>query len=204
MSTQPLPVDEGTLLAALRNVKGIVAAEILRNADYEPLHALEKQAGNQAIMGLGNVVNTGMSRVLSCRPGFVGLTDMTFDWGCRSALILTKAGRLAGEEMRDEAKLARLQGDPNAWFMHPNFVIYKDRIDFPRDLMKNRCQFEIPALPADWWVWPDSGRFERWSAMPAASTDLYLKKHYFDNPQGEGLGTVLVGGRQHQKPETDG
>lgn len=204
MSVSHLISDEQELLAALDSVEGIVATKTLRNADRDKVLEIEERAGKQAFMGLGCVVNTGVALVLSCQPVFVCLTDMTFDWGCQSALILTKEGRLAGEEIRDESRLTHLQEDPNAWFMHPNFVIYKDRIDFPRDLMRNRCRFEIPALPADWWVWRDEiPHVERWSAMPATPSDLFLKKRYFDVPKGDGFGTVLVGARPRLNKGTD-
>ncbi len=100
-----------------------------------------------------------------------------------------------GEEVRDKEVITRLSKQKNVWFMHENFVIYKDRISFPKELTQKVCRFEIPCLPAKWCVL-ENDSFQCQSiiyANPATPCDIYLKKQYFRGLDEKGLGTILVG-----------
>ncbi|MCG8683845.1 MAG: hypothetical protein MI892_03150, partial [Desulfobacterales bacterium] len=100
-----------------------------------------------------------------------------------------------GEEVRDEARLTELRTFSNVWFMHKNFVIYKDRIDFPRDVVQKICHFEIPGLPAD-WLHPEAAATPYAAAtvaVPSTAGDTFLKACYFDGADEHGTGTILLG-----------
>ena len=146
-------------------------------------------------MGLGKVVNSGVREVLNSELIYVALTNMDFDWGCDPSLVLKKGEEVVGEEVRDKEVIARLSNQKNVWFMHQNFVVYKDKLSFPQDIMKKICHFEIPYLPAEWCTIEDDN-FQCHSiiyANPATPCDVYLKEQYFGGLDKRGLGTILVG-----------
>jgi hypothetical protein len=125
---------------------------------------------------------------------YVALTSMDFDWGCDSQLLMKKGREIVGEEVREQAKIERLSANKNVWFMHKNFVVYKDRVSFPRDVMKKACHFEIPCHEA-LWLQQGQGR-QMGTAVygcPSTPTDVFLKTRYFEGRDDRGSGTVLVG-----------
>jgi hypothetical protein len=183
------------LMTALSQVKGLVKALPFSNDDRQKTLDVEKEAEKNAFMGLGNVVNTGVREVLNCKLIYVALTNMDFEWGCHSALVMKKGQEVVGEEVRDEQRIAELSNRKDVWFMHQNFVVYRDKISFPQDLMKKICHFEIPGLPADWClVEDDDFRYHSITyANPSTLCDIFLKARYFDKINEKGLGTILVG-----------
>lgn len=183
------------IIAALKKVKGLVDAVLLLDEDREKIHDLEHDAEERSLMGLGKVINTGVTEVLNTRWTYVAMTSMDFDWGCHATLVMKKGDEVVGEEIRDPETISRLSKQKNVWFMHRNFVVYKDKITFPQDVMKKICHFEIPCLPADWCNLEDA-KFHHLSvifANPATPCDIFLKNRYFDGLDEKGLGTILVG-----------
>jgi hypothetical protein len=160
---------------ALKSVKGIVKAGPFASDDRRKMLDVEQEAEKKAFMGLGNVVNAGVREVLTYEFIYVALTNMDFDWGCQPSLVMKKGQDLVGEEVRDKEHLAELSNRKDVWFMHQNFVIYKDKVSFPQDLMKKICHFEIPGLQA------------------STLGDTFLKSTYFDGIHEKGLGTILIG-----------
>ena len=180
---------------ALNNVKGIIKAIPFPSADRRKMLDIEQEAEKRAFLGLGNVVNAGVREVLTYEFIYVALTNMDFDWGCQSSLVMKKGQELVGEEVSDKERLAELSTREDVWFMHQNFVIYKNKVSFPQDLMKKICHFEIPGLQAD-WCRVDDEAFENHSiiyANPSTLGDTFLKAQYFDGIHEKGLGTILVG-----------
>lgn len=183
------------MIVALKKVKGIVDVSPLSEEDRQQVLDIERDAEERSLMGLGKVVNTGVREVLNYDLIYVVLTNMDFNWGCHPALVLKKDREMVGEEVRDEEVIARLSNQKNVWFMHKNFVVYKDKISFPKDIIKKICYFEIPYLPSEWCTVEDD-KFQCHSiihANPSAPCDLYLKKQYFSGLDEKGLGTILVG-----------
>ncbi len=183
------------MIATLNGVTGIVKAYPFSDRDRPKILKIEKEAEEKGLMGLGKVVNSGVRDVLKCDLIYIALTDMDFDWGCDSSLVLKKGAEIVGQEVRDEKIIADLSNQKNVWFMHQNFVVYKDKISFPQDIMKQICHFDIPALPATWCAVADK-KFECHSiiyANPSTPSDTYLKTHYFKGVDEKGLGTVIVG-----------
>jgi len=182
--------------AALKRTKGIVNAVPLAGEHRDRILALEKDAEERSLMGLGKVVNSGVKEVMGCPLVYVALTGMDFDWGGgHPSLVLKKGEEVVGKEIRDEDEIARLSTQKNVWFMHRNFVVYRDRISFPQDIMKKICHFEIPYIPADWCTF-DHSQFACQStihANPASTTDIFLKKEYFGGMDERGTGTILFG-----------
>jgi hypothetical protein len=140
--------EEELILAALQRVKGLAEVLPLADDDRQQLHAIEQEAEAKSLLGLGKVINAGVQGVLECDWVYVALTDMDFDWTCHPNLLMKKGDEVVGEEVTDQATIDRLAADPNVWFLHKNFVVYKDRVSFPQDVMKKICYFEIPCHPA--------------------------------------------------------
>ena len=183
------------ITAALKNVKGIVKAAHFSNEDRKKMLDIEQEAEKKAFMGLGNVVNVGVREVLTYEFLYVALTNMDFAWGSHPSLVMKKGEELVGEEVQDKRRIAELSKRKDVWFMHQNFVIYKNKVSFPQDLMKKICHFEIPALPADWCQLKDEA-IEDHSviyANPSTLGDIFLKEQYFDGIPEKGLGTILLG-----------
>ncbi|UCF89798.1 MAG: hypothetical protein JSW39_15985 [Desulfobacterales bacterium] len=187
-------VDE-VLTSALSKVKGLRNSCALRDEHRLLILAKEQEAEERSLMGLGKVINTGVREILQSERIYVALTNMDFDWGCNATLVLKKGDEVVGEEVRDEAVIAELSTRKNVWFLHKNFVVYKDKISFPRDIMQNICHFEIPCLPAH-FCFVDNRQLHCHSilyANPSTLCDLFLKEHYFKGRDEKGLGTILVG-----------
>lgn len=181
--------------AVLDKVKGLKASCPLLDDDRRRILEKEQEAEERSLMGLGKVVNTGVREILNCDLVYVALTTMDFDWGCHATLVLKKGQEVVGEEVRDEALIAELSEKENVWFLHKNFVVYKDKISFPQDIMKKVCYFEIPCLPADFCIL-ENNKFQCRSilyANPSTLCDIYLKEKYFAGLDEKGLGTILVG-----------
>lgn len=180
---------------ALKKVKGIMKASPFPSNDHKKILEIEQKAEKMAFMGLGSVINSGVRKVLNCELIYVALTNMDFNWGFQPGLVMKKGQELVGEEVRDKKRLAELSNRKDVWFMHQNFVIYKDKVSFPQDLMKKICHFENPGLQAD-WCQVDDEAFEGHAiiyANPSTLGDTFLKEQYFDGNNEKGLGTILVG-----------
>ncbi len=182
------------LLEALGRANGIQKVCRLRNEDYPVILQKEQEAEDRSLMGLGKVINTGVRKVLEHDFVYVAITTMEFDWGAHSTLILKKGHETVGKEVRDEATIAELSKDKNVWFLHKNFIVYKDKICFPQDIMKKVCHFEIPCLPAEFCILEDHRFTCRaiFYANPSTLSDIYLKESYFEGTDEKGLGTILV------------
>ena len=190
----PEQIDK-IMTVAFSKVKGLMETRPFSDDDRRKMLDIEQEAEKNAFMGLGNVVNAGVREVLACGLIYVALTNMDFEWGCGPSLVMKKGQELVGEEVRDKQRLAELSDRKDVWFMHQNFVVYKDKVSFPQDLMKKICHFEIPGLPAEWCLVEDEN-FECRSiiyANPSTLGDIYLKKQYFNEIDEKGLGTILIG-----------
>jgi hypothetical protein len=200
MDRKIIDIDK-VMISALRNVKGIVNSCSLPNDDHPRILEKELEAEERSLMGLGKVVNTGVREILNHDLVYAALTSKDFDWGCYSTLLLKKGQEIVGQEIRDKAVLAELANNKNVWFLHKNFVIYKDRISFPGDIMNKICTFEIPCLPAEFCMLGDD-QLQCHSinfASPSILCDLYLKEQYFDGENVTELGTILIGVKQGRK-----
>jgi len=187
-------IDE-VMITAMKKAKGIAEALPFSSEDRQKIIGIEQDAEKRSLMGLGKVVNSGVIEVLKRDMVYVALTNMDFDWGYHPTLLLKKGQELVGEEIRDKGVIAKLSNKKNVWFMHENFVVYKDKVLFPHDLIRNICHFEIPSIPAEWCAVKDD-RFQCHSiifANPATPCDVFLKKQYFRGLDERGLGTILVG-----------
>jgi hypothetical protein len=190
----PEQIDK-IMTVAFSKVEGLIKTSSFSNDDRPKMLDIEQEAEKNAFMGLGNVVNAGVREVLACGLIYVALTNMDFEWGCGPSLVMKKGEELVGEEVRDKQRLAELSNRKDVWFMHQNFVVYKDKVSFPQDMMKKICHFEIPGLPAEWCLVEDEN-FECRSiiyANPSTLGDIYLKKQYFNEIDEKGLGTILIG-----------
>lgn len=186
---------DALMVSALEKVKGIVKASPFAAQDRDKIMQIEEDAEKRSLMGLGKVVNTGVREVLKCDLIYVALNSMEFDWGCHSTLVLKKGDEIVGQEVRDEETICRLSNQKNVWFMHKNFVVYKDKISFPQDIMKKICHFEIPCLPAEWCLAENDALHcnSIVYANPCTPADIFLKEQYFNGSDEKGCGTILIG-----------
>jgi hypothetical protein len=186
---------DALMVPTLKKVKGIVDAHPFLSEDRRKIIDIEQDAEKRSLMGLGKVINTGVREVLNCDLIYVALNNMDFDWGCHATLVLKKGDEVVGEEVRDEKIIARLSNRKNVWFMHKNFVVFKDKMSFPQDIMQKICYFEIPCLPAEWCLLEDN-TLQCHSiiyANPCTPSDIFLKEQYFSGLDERGFGTILVG-----------
>lgn len=188
----------------LTKIKGILCVYPIRREDYPEILRFEDEAEKRSLMGMGKVINSGVRKALQYGSVYVALTSKEFNWGHCSSLILKKGDKLVGEDLYDEEVLAKLANSPNAWFLHKNFVIYKDLISFPKDIMQKVCHFEVPGVQVDWLPKDTKHgiRFDVWHASPSTFCDVYLKEQYFedylnqhcfDGTKEQGFGTILIG-----------
>ena len=185
---------DALMVSALEKVKGIIKAYPFTAEDRRKILEIEEDAEKRSLMGLGKVINVGVREVLKCDLIYVALNNLDFDWGCHATLVLKKGDEVVGAEVRDEETIARLSNQKNVWFMHKNFVVYKDKMSFPQDIMQKICYFEIPCLPAEWCLVEDN-TFDCNSiiyANPCTPSDIYLKEQYFNGLDEKGCGTILV------------
>ncbi len=181
------------IMECLKGVKGIHAVFRLNEEDKLLLLDVETAAEKKAFMGLGMCYNSGVREVLRCPLVFVAITGMDFDWGCQSHIVLKKGDEIVGEEVLDENKIADLKGKKNVWFLHKNFVIYKDCCEFPQDLVDKKCCFELPALSVSDHI-PALCEFgDVVLCYPSTSGDIFLKEKYYEAKDERGTGTVLLG-----------
>ena len=133
----------------LRRTRGIDAVFLLEEEDRVKLLDVEIAAEKKAFMGLGMCYNSGIRDVLRCPLVFVCITNMNFEWGCEAHMVLKKDDIIVGEEVLEDSRIEQLKDRKDVWFLHKNFVIYKERVAFPQDLVEKKCCFEIPALTFD-------------------------------------------------------
>ena len=185
---------DAVMIAVLKKVKGLVGAAPISGKDSQQVLGIEEEAEKHSMMGLGKVANTGISEVLTCDLVYVALTDREFEWGS-PCLVLKKGEEVVGEEIEDEETIARMKKMENVWFMLDDFVIYKDRISFPQDMIKNACCFSMPCLPAEWCILEgsDLSCHSIIYANPSTPCDLFLKDGYFGGFDVQGQGTILIG-----------
>jgi hypothetical protein len=177
----------------LLRIKGIRAVFRLDEEDRLRLLDVETAAEKKAFMGLGMCYNSGIRDVLRCDMVFVGITGMDFDWGCQSHIILKKGEEIVGEEVLDEARIEKLKERKDVWFLHKNFVIYKDSCSFPEDLVAKRCCFELPALTSEGAI-PGLEQFgDTVFCFPSTAGDVFLKERYYDAKDERGTGTAVFG-----------
>jgi hypothetical protein len=179
------------ILAALRQVKGLTEVVPLADADRQTIRDIEAEAEAKSLLGLGKVINAGVQEILKCDWLYVGLTNLEFDWACHSNLLMKKGDQIVGEEVRNQETIDRLSTCENVWFLHKNFVVYKDRVTFPQDVMKKICYFEIPCHPANWPV--DLQCHAILYCSPSTPCDVFLKNQYFQGVDSRGSGTILIG-----------
>jgi len=181
------------ILGCLTKIKGIQSAFALEEADRFALLEIEIQAEKKSFMGMGKTYNSGIREVLRCPLVVLAITNMDFEWGCQSHMLLKKDDEIVGEEVTDPSRIKELERQENVSFLHKNFVIYKDKIDFPCDIIEKRCCFELPALTQEqcFLGLADYGVYV--FCFPSTPGDVFLKNKYYGGLDEQGTGTVVFG-----------
>lgn len=177
----------------LKRMKGIEAVFFLDEEDRVRLLDIEIDAEKKSFMGLGACYNSGIRDVLRCPLVFLGITDMDFQWGCGSHMILKKGEEIVGEDVYEESRIEQLKKRDDVWFLHKNFVVYKDKVDFPRDIVDKKCCFELPALTCEDRATVLDGLSDYLMCFPSPPGDTFLKDRYYGGTDERGMGTVLFG-----------
>jgi hypothetical protein len=200
-----IPMDK-KIMIGLKEGKGIVDVCLLLDQDREKILKIEKEAQETSFMGLGNVINKGVEDVLDCELVYVALTNMEFEWGEFPSLVMKKGHEIVGEEILDKERISKVQQENDVWLMGGCFVVYKDKVEFPYDILKKVCHFETPSIPVKWCTIEDSdSRFRCHNikfSHPATPTDLFLKHEYFGGTDEAGFGTILIGVRLLENEES--
>jgi hypothetical protein len=177
----------------LMKTRGIDAVFRMEDEDRFKLLDVETAAEKKAFMGLGMCYNSGIRDVLRCPLVFVCITNMNFEWGCQAHMVLKKNDTIVGEEVLDASRIEQLKERKDVWFLHKNFVIYKEKVDFPQDLVDKKCCFEIPALT---WGEPlpalpdvEDCRY----SFPSTAGDIFLKERLYGVKDERGTGTAVFG-----------
>lgn len=181
------------ILPLVSSINGIDAAFVLEQPDRFQLLDIESESEKKAFMGMGLCYNSGIREVLRCPLVVIAITTPDFFWGCQSHMVMKKGDEVVGEEVRDPSRIESLEQQPNVTFLHKNFVIYKDRVDFPRDIVEKRCCFELPALEPDESMSSLDGVGDYVFCFPSTPGDVFLKKQYYGERDEWGTGTVLFG-----------
>jgi len=187
-----MTVEERRVIS-LRSIKGIEETFPLDEADRFHLLEIEVEAEKKAFMGMGLCYNSGIRDVLRCPTVILAITTMDFDWGCQSHMVLKKGDEVVGEEVRAPDRIQKLEGEANVFFLHKNFVIYKDKVDFPRDVVEKKCCFELPALTTEERLSELTQYGDYLFCFPSTAGDVFLKKRYYGERDEWGTGTVLFG-----------
>lgn len=190
-----MPVEDHRELC-IRSIKGIEDAFILEAEDRFRLLEIETGAEKKAFMGLGLCYNSGIREVLRCPIVILAITTMDFSWGCQSHVVLKKGDDVVGEEVRAPERIEELERQTNVFFLHKNFVIYKDKVDFPRDVVEKKCCFELPPLTTEDCFPSLQECGEYLFCFPSTPGDVFLKKRYYGERDEWGTGTVLFGFRE--------
>jgi hypothetical protein len=177
----------------VKTIKGIEAVFPLAEEDRLRLLDIEVAAEKKCFMGLGMCYNSGIREVLRSSLVFLGITTMDFDWGCQSHMILKKGEDIVGEDVYEKSRIEELKKRKDVWFLHRNFVIYKGKVDFPRDLVEKKCCFELPALTCGDLLPVLNGFGDYLLCFPSTPGDTFLKDRYFGGADERGMGTVLFG-----------
>jgi hypothetical protein len=188
-------MSEPQLIQKLTDRQGIVEVHPLHEVDRQNVARIEKEVEATSLMGLGAVVNVGVDRVLGHARVFVALTDEQFDLGDHPSIVLKKGDHVVGEEIRDQDKIAKMQGQSDVLLLGKFFVVYKNRIRFPHDLVTRICRFELPHVAVDWCGFEDdnASQGEAVVSSVSAQSDVFLKSRYFGGIRGDDLGTILIG-----------
>ncbi len=180
-------------LASVKCIKGIEDAFVLQEADRFALFDIELDAEKKSFMGMGLTYNSGIREVLRRPVVVVAITTMDFEWGCQSLLLLKKEDEIVGEEVMDLARIAELQKRPEVHFLHRNFVIYRDRVRFPQDIVEKKCCFELPCLETEGSALGLEQLGPGVYCFPSTPGDIFLKEKYYGGLDERGTGTVLFG-----------
>jgi hypothetical protein len=188
-------MSEAQLIQKLTDRQGIVEVHSLHELDRPKVARIEKEVEATSLMGLGAVVNVGVDRVLEHTRVFVALTDEQFNLGDHPSIVLKKGDQVVGEEIRDQDKIAIMQGQSDVLLLGKFFVVYKNRIRFPQDLVTRICRFELPHAAVDWCCLEDDDAVQREAVVSSVSaqSDIFLKSRYFGGVRGDELGTILIG-----------
>jgi hypothetical protein len=182
-----------SVLASLETITGIIETFELETPDRFQLFDIELAAEKRAFMGMGLCYNSGIREVLRAKFVAVAITSKELDWGCQSHMLLKKDDEIVGEEVRDPVRIQELQEQKNTFFLHRNFVIYKDKVNFPDDLISKKCIFELPVHTPE-KAFASLEAFGNYIfCFPSTPGDIFLKEKYFDGKDDWGTGTALFG-----------
>jgi hypothetical protein len=180
-------------LASVKGLKGIEDAFVLQEADRFALFDIELEAEKKSFMGMGLTYNSGIRDVLRRPVVVLAITTFDFEWGCQSVLVLKKGDEIVGEQVSDSGRIQALRNRSDVHFLHRNFVIYKDRVRFPQDIVEKKCCFELPSLEMEDSILGLKQMGPGVYCFPSTPGDIFLKEKYYGGLDERGTGTVLFG-----------
>ena len=174
---------------AIKRIRGIVDVIPLSHGDLKKILDLEKEAGNNAAMGIIKCSNEGLMEV-SQRDMVIAVANNNDFRHASEPTIYWKAGDvIIGKEVPTKCDIEKLKMNKNILFIGQKFVIYKDTLKQARG---KEAIFVFPGLTfSELEIVPEIKNII--SASPSGLADIYIKEKAHWSLTDPTLGTILIG-----------
>lgn len=171
----------------IKKLKGVLDVQELSEEDRKALLEIESSRKGDIIP----VINMGLEECMKKDFYLVVLKNEEFrSPPIPTVLLVTDKGRILGQELISPEEKVKYQNRRNAYFMSPEFVIFKPD-ELTRGIQKEKEFFLLPSVP-----FPElediEGIYDVVSCSPSTEGDSYLKDKY-GYPQDPHIATILVG-----------
>lgn len=174
----------------LRSIGGIIDVWRVEESDKKIIFELEKNANEDAGLAIGiEISNRGAT--LALQREFVVCINHSpsLRHPSKPILILAADQDILGEEVWEEAKIAKLRSDSNVMFLGNGFVLFKDKMS---RIGERRLRFEYE--PEDFpEIETIDGVRDVVSATISPAADIYVKRKANWPSADPDTGTVLIG-----------
>lgn len=134
-------------LTALRECRGVLAAEILSEEDKKRILDVESKVEEKTILGMCKSFNKGVRESLQ-REFVIAMVIQTseFEYPHHPYMNMICGDQVVGELINDEKRIEELGRNPTNLFIWKNFVVYMRKLS--RD-PKERSNMRIVYLPRE-------------------------------------------------------
>jgi hypothetical protein len=174
----------------LRSIAGIIDVWRVEESDKKIILELEKNANEDAGLAIGiEISNRGAT--LALQREFVVCINHSpsLRHPAKPILILAADQDILGEEVWEEAKIAKLRSDSNVMFLGNGFALFKDKMS---RIGERRLRFEYgpEGFPE---IETIHGVRDVVSATMSPAADIYVKRKANWPSADPATGTVLIG-----------
>lgn len=174
----------------LRSIAGIIDVCPVEESDKKIILELEKNANEDAGLAIGiEISNRGAT--LALQREFVVCINHSpsLRHPPKPILILAADQDILGEEVWEEAKIAKLRSDSNVMFLGNGFVLFKDKMSRIGE-RRLRFEYEPEGFPE---IETIHGVRDVVSATMSPTADIYVKRKANWPSADSDTGTVLIG-----------